>query len=245
MYCSSWNTTMRAAPAAMNSRLDGTSADVAYRSMVVRDVAPDVLWFEDSEGTIYGTIGDGVWEYEYDFLGDLDLRSAKGKEVSVEPGRAVKSPYDSFYFIVPDSGQSSSVQTPSGLIFVIDPYMEAGERVAASVSETVYNGYRAYDIASDGGTQVMFPVKNEDTLLFHVIDGLPVEVAGHYVIEDDGKMYLEAYLTSYSIYYLSEKVPEKGSDSYLLPICLAAMISAIAIIAAAYMLRRGREARGS
>ena len=61
----------------MNSRLDGTSADVAYRSMVVRDVAPDVLWFEDSEGTIYGTIGDGVWEYEYDFLGDLDLRSAR------------------------------------------------------------------------------------------------------------------------------------------------------------------------
>ena len=137
------------------------------------------------------------------------------------------------------------MQTPSGLIFVIDPYMEAGGRVVASVSETVYDGYRAYDITADRGTQVMFPVKSEDTMLFHVVDGIPVEVAGHYVIEDDDRMYIEAYLSSYSTNYVSEKALEKGSESNLLSICLAAAIVVLAAIAVAYMVRRSRGARGS
>lgn len=226
-------------------KIDGVSSEVAYRSMVTRDVASDVLWFADSDGTIHGAIEDGAWEYQYDFLGDLDLKSVKGKVVSAEPGRTVRSSSDSLYFLVPESGQRASVQTPSGLIFVVDPYMEAGGRVAASVSETVYDGYRAYDITADRGTQVMFPVKSEDTMLFHVVDGIPVEMAGHYVIEDDDRMYLEAFLSSYSIYYVTEKAPEKGSESNLLPICLAVAIVALAAIAIAYMIRRSRRARGS
>ncbi|MBE6521074.1 MAG: hypothetical protein E7Z68_08245 [Thermoplasmata archaeon] len=91
----------------------------------------------------------------------------------------------------------------------------------------------------------MFPVKSEDTMLFHVVDGIPVKVAGHYVIEDDDRMYIEAYLPSYSTYYVSEKAPEKGSESNLIPICLAAAIVVLSAIAVAYMVRRSRGARGS
>ena len=58
-------------------------------------------------------------------------------------------------------------------------------------------------------------------------------------------MYIEAYLPSYSIYYVSEKTPEKGSESNLLSICLAAAMVVIVAIAVAYMVRRSRGARGS
>ncbi len=225
--------------------LDGATAEVEYGSLVTRDVASDILWFEDSDGTVHGEIDGGVWGYSYDRLGDLDLKSVKGSKVSVEPGKVVKSTSDSFFFTISDSGQSAAVSTPSGLTFVIDPHMEAGERIAVSVSKTGYDGYRAYDIKSDGRVHVLFPVEDEDTTLFHVVNGIPVEMAGHYVIGDEGEMYLDTHLSSYSVYYLSEKASEKGSTSYLPLICLTVVAAAVAIAAIAYMLKRSREARGS
>ena len=89
----------------------------------------------------------------------------------------------------------------------------------------------------------MIPVKNEDTKLFHVINGVPVEMTGHYEIGEEGKMYLDVNLPSYSVYYLTEKVPEKESSSNLLLICVAAIIAIVAVTAIAYMLKRKHGAK--
>jgi hypothetical protein len=130
-------------------------------------------------------------------------------------------------------------------MYFIQEYVKLSPFPTSAPMATIYSSLLNMIIRADRGTQVMFPVKSEDTMLFHVVDGIPVEVAGHYVIEDDDRMYIEAYLPSYSTYYVSEKAPEKGSESNLLPICLAAAIVVLAAIAVAYMVRRSRGARGS
>jgi|GEM_PF-2247443 len=49
--------------------------------------------------------------------------------------------------------------------------MPASDRVAVSVSKTTFDGYRAYDITSDGRVHTMFPVSDDNTKLYHIVNG--------------------------------------------------------------------------
>lgn len=220
--------------------VDGDVVDAVYRSMVVREVPEDVMWFADADGNVYGSIQYGEWSFWYDVLGDLELKSVKGKEVVAEPGKTVKSPSDSFYFEIPSSGQSASIATPSGLIFGIDPHMPASDRVAVSVSKTTFDGYRAYDITSDVRVHAMFPVSDDNARLYHIVNGNPVEMASVFVLREDGSMLLEADLSSYSVYFVTEE-PEKeksGSNAFYI---IAAVIVIVVAIVAVVMLKRSRS----
>ena len=87
--------------------------------------------------------------------------------------------------------------------------MLAGDGVTLSVSKTVYDGFRAYDIVSDGRVHAMFPVSDNNTKLYHIVNVDPVEMASVLVLREDGSMLLEADLSSYSVYYVTEEPDEE------------------------------------
>ena len=127
---------------------------------------------------------------------------------------------------------------PSGLTFVItDSYLYSSDRVTISNSKTEYDAYRAYEITANGRTYVQFPVENEFTVVYHVINDIPVMMKGRHFVDDSGQMYLETELTSYSVYYLTETIPESPNQSKVGLVC-AIMVFVILIGAYVVMMRR-------
>ncbi|MBO6083703.1 MAG: hypothetical protein J6O90_01290, partial [Candidatus Methanomethylophilaceae archaeon] len=213
--------------------LDGSTSDVVYGSMVTLKVPPEVLWIVDSEEKVYGSIRDGEWEYIYSFLGDLELRSIRGEEVIVSPEDVPKASSNAFYFDLPENGEVVTVEAPSGLFFTVtDPGSFSGSRAMISHTETVYNGYRAYEIKANGHITVVFPVKDLDTVLYHVVNGVPVEM-NTIPLGGQDQAFLMADLSSFSIYYLTEPAPpvppgpESQDDA---PESLAVILAAIVIV---------------
>ncbi|MBR4504280.1 MAG: hypothetical protein IKP20_04845 [Candidatus Methanomethylophilaceae archaeon] len=94
--------------------------------------------------------------------------------------------------------------------------------MAVPVPKTGYGGCRAYDITADGWAHILSPVEDGNMTLFHAVNGLPVDMAGRYVLGEEGEMYLETHLPPYPVYYLSEKMPGKEPTSNLPLICLVA-----------------------
>jgi hypothetical protein len=220
---------------------DGTPMDVEYGKTIVRGVSSDTMWVADSDGAIYGSIADGSWEYEYDRLGDLSLKSVKGKEVKPESGRVVSSESDRFFFEPPGPGEVATIKTPSGLVFSISSDdLRSGDRFSVSVDKTEFMGNTAYDIEANCGASVLFPVSSEDAAVYHVVNGAPVEMIGNYLKDEDGRQYLDVELSSYSVYYVSE--PTHADDGKSDPPYVAiAIVFIVAAIAGALLIIRKRN----
>jgi len=118
--------------------------------------------------------------------------------------------------------------------------MPASNRVAVSVSKTTFDGYRTYDITSDVRVHAMFPVNVDNTKLYHIVNGNPVEMASMFVLKEDGSMLLEADLSSYSVYFVTEEAEKEKSGSNAIYIAAAAIVVGVAAVAV-IMLRRSRS----
>ena len=114
--------------------------------------------------------------------------------------------------------------------------MSASDRMTASMLD----GFKAYDIVSDERVHAMFPVSDDNTRLYHMVNGNPVEMASMLVLKEDGSMFLEADLSSYSVYFVTEEPEKEGSGSNAIYIIAAVIVIVVAIVAVV-MLRRSRS----
>ncbi|AMK13149.1 cell surface protein [methanogenic archaeon mixed culture ISO4-G1] len=221
--------------------IDGKEQEATYGQYVDADVADDVIWLKDSSGTVYGDVSDGSWSYEYLYYGDLTLTSVTGTEAKVKSGETVSAESNDFYFAVPMEADVFTVSAPSGLIFTVDTEYAYSESFCVSNAKTTYNGSEAYDITATGPMSVKFPVKDENTVLYHIINGVPVEMAGTYEVDENGQMYLCATLTSYSTYVLdSGTAGGLVLDMTMLVIIFAVFV--VVIVAAVIVVKKKRAA---
>ena len=221
--------------------IDGKEQEATYGQYVDVDVADDVIWLKDSSGTVYGGVSDGSWYYQYLYYGDLTLTSVTGTEAKVKSGETVSVESNDFYFAVPMEADVFTVAAPSGLIFTVDTEYADSESFCVSNAKTTYNGSEAYDITASGKMSVKFPVKDENTVLYHIINGVPVEMAGTYEVDENGQMYLCATLTSYSTYVLdSGTAGGLVLDMTMLVIIFAVFV--VVIVAAVIVVRKKRTA---
>ena len=217
--------------------MDGKAIDVRYGDELDIPIEGGILWYADSKGTIYGNVIGGAWYYDYEFDGDLTINAVKGTAVDIKGG-AAKSTSDSLYFEFPPDLDKVNIEIPSGLRFSVtseDYY--GGDVVKFSGEKTKYDGKDAYEITANGDSYVLFPISKETAVLYHVINGEPVEMVGEVVYDDNGNMFLGAHLTSYSVYYIDE-----GSGSGFNFLYVVAIVLIIIVILAIFFVYKKKNA---
>ncbi len=227
--------------------LDGKESVYEFGSLITVEMDKDVILVKDGDGNVYGYVEYGSWFYEFKDYKDLVLTTVKGKNVDVKSGETVKSDSDGFYFTVASESDVYTVSVPSGLIFRIGsdivPIIE-GETITVNSEKTTYDGKEAFDITASGNTFVQFPVKNDSYVLYHVVNGVPVEMVGEYTTID-GQTYLGAELTSYSVYFLSEgesgSEDSSGSSGMDMTLIIGIVVVLIVIIAVLFFVVKKRS----
>ena len=213
--------------------VDGKKIDAVFDDFVSIDVSKDTVWLKDSEGTIYGFIYDGEWNYLYKTVGDLTLTSYKGTHINVKDGQTEKTSSDTVYFELPDDFMYISVSTPDGMVYHIVGDYYPVDRVTLSSTATKYKGNDAYEIESNIDMLAMFPVKDVYQTVFHVVNGEAQPMSGDYELIGD-QLYLVVTLKSYSLYYVDDN-SGSSSDNNMLYIFTAVMIILIVLVVAGYL----------
>ena len=201
--------------------IDGKAAEkrVDYGGDFEIPVAQDVIACVDGSGSPVGYVIGSVWYIdEYRYMTDLSLTSVKGSQVPVKDNEIVDSKTDSFVINTGAEGESYTVATPAGLYFSVESQYDGGNYYVYS-AETKYNGDRAYDIkvtdeyGFEAKSFVQFPVDSEDYVLYHIVNGMYLEMVVYFDEDSEGNLYLGANLDSYSLYVLTEEVGGGSSSS--------------------------------
>lgn len=206
--------------------LNGTSQKVTMGQDLLIQVPKSTMWVADENGEIYGYALDGKWYYTYDVAGDLEVKSVSGVEVNAVPGETVKANAESAFF---ENVDDFEVELSNGLIVLPSDFMYE-DYVMVFTEATNYNGKSAYNIESNTNVEMMFPVSDRGQTVYHVINDVPLEMAGEYV-EIDGQLYLKTTLTSYSLYYVSEGPVIPGNNDNTMLMILTIVVIIVAVLA--------------
>jgi hypothetical protein len=191
---------------------DGEKIDVAYGEVLNRAVSDGTVRIADKHGDTVGNIQDGIWIYQYDVVGDLELKTITGEFVDVVYGQDNKVDSEDFYFIFPEEG-SARFTLPNGVIVYV-LHATPGEKVTVGVEKISYGKYTGYEINSNVPITVFVPVKGEQSALYHEVNGGIAKIETAYLEMNDEK-YVVAALDSYSPYIVSNDgtVPTPHSHS--------------------------------
>ena len=226
--------------------LDGKSItkEAKADNEFVYDVGAKVVAVVDANGAIVGSVADSKWTYTRHMgTGTLNLTTVEAETIdSVIAGlNTVQGKAVSFTAPTLDVTNPAILAfSDSGLRFEIKDATYSGQPMNVIAQQTQYNGKNAFIVKVLSGEEAVpstfcFPIEKDNMKLMHVDEFGRVSTLASDVVTIDGKMYLQADMSDYSILYVEEDNPHIGpqptsSESNLL-VFVGAAVAALAIIA--------------
>lgn len=207
---------------------------------VTYNVESGVIALVDANGAMVGTVTGSEWSYTRTYgEGALRLTTVKATVVEEVKTGTNNVTGSAITFTVPDlTSASATLVFDNGLRFDLKGSTLSGKTVNMIAKPTTYNGKTAYvvKVLNDNApvaSVFYIPVDSTATKLMHVDEYGRVSTLASDAVTIDGKIYLKASMTDYSILYTEADSPlispDSGNADYTL-IIIGVAIAAIALV---------------